>query len=108
MHRGTSGIVGVSLAGPVNAQGAQWHGTLHGRGRLKSHGLSETPIVWRNTSDTFTPRGLGYNRSSCELVKRFELKRSDGELQKKKPRENGRNVTSFRGMASVASDMGWL
>jgi len=23
-------------------------------------------------------------------------------------RENGRNVTSFRGMASVASDMGWL
>ena len=25
-----------------------------------------------------------------------------------KPRENGRNVTSFRGMAFVASDMGWL
>jgi len=24
------------------------------------------------------------------------------------PRENGRNVTSFRGMAFVASDMGWL
>ena len=32
------------------------HGTLQGRGLLKSHGLSETPIVWRNTSDTFTPR----------------------------------------------------
>ena len=28
---------------------------------LKSHRLSETPIEWRNTSDTFTPRGLGYN-----------------------------------------------
>jgi len=27
----------------------------------------ETPIVWRNTSDTFTPRGLGYHCSSCEL-----------------------------------------
>ena len=34
---------------------------------LKSHRLSETPIVWRHTSDTFTPRGLGYNRASCEL-----------------------------------------
>jgi len=31
------------------------HCTLQGRGLLKSHGLSETPIVWRNTSDTFTP-----------------------------------------------------
>jgi len=28
--------------------------TGKGRGLLKSHGLSETPIVWRNTSDTFT------------------------------------------------------
>ena len=54
------------------------HGTLQGRGLLKSHRLSETPIVWRNTSDTFTPRGLGYNCSSCELVKCFELKESDG------------------------------
>jgi len=44
---------------------------------LKSHRLSETPIVWRNTSDTFTPRGLGNNRASCELVKCFELKESD-------------------------------
>jgi len=35
------------------------HGTLQGRGLLKSHGLSETPIVGRNTSDTFTPR-TGY------------------------------------------------
>jgi len=26
------------------------HETLRGRGRLKSHGLSETPIVWGNTS----------------------------------------------------------
>jgi len=25
------------------------HSTLQGRGLLKSHGLSETPIVWRNT-----------------------------------------------------------
>ena len=49
---------------------------------LKSHRLSETPIVWRNTSDTFTPRGLGYNRASCELVKCFELKESDGELHR--------------------------
>jgi len=58
------------------------HGTLQGRGHLKSHGLSDTPIVWRNTSDTFTPRGLGYNRSSCALVKCFELKKSDGELRR--------------------------
>jgi len=58
------------------------HGTLQGRGLLKSHGLSETPIVWRNTSDTFPPRGLGYNRSSCELVKCFELKESDNELRR--------------------------
>ena len=58
------------------------HGTLQGRGLLKSHRLSETPIVWRNTSDTFTPRGLGYNCSSCELVKCFELKESDGELRR--------------------------
>jgi len=48
----------------------------------KSHRLSETPIVWRNTSDTFTPRGLGYNRASCELVKCFELRESDGELRR--------------------------
>ena len=47
---------------------------------MKNHGLSETPIVWRSTSDTFTPRGLGYNRSSCESVTCFELKESDGEL----------------------------
>jgi len=47
----------------------------------ESHRLSETPIVWRNTSYTFTPRGLGYNSSSCELVKCFELKESDGELR---------------------------
>jgi len=58
------------------------HGTLQGRGLLKSHGLSETPIVWRYTSDAFTPRGLGYNRSSCELVKCFELKESDDELRR--------------------------
>jgi len=58
------------------------HGTLQGRGLLKSHGLSETPIVWRNTSDTFTPRGLGYNRASCELVKCFEFQESDGELRR--------------------------
>jgi len=49
---------------------------------LKSHRLSETPIVWRNTSDTFTPRGLGYNCAWCELVKCFELKESDGELRR--------------------------
>jgi len=48
----------------------------------KSHRLSETPIEWRNTSDTFTPRGLGYNRASCELVNCFELKESDGELRR--------------------------
>ena len=57
------------------------HATLQGRGRLKSHGLSETPIVWRNTSDTFTPRGLGYNSASCELVNCSELKESGGELR---------------------------
>jgi len=44
---------------PTNAVSDACHGTLQGRGRLKSHGLSETPIVWRNTSVTFTPRGLG-------------------------------------------------
>jgi len=49
---------------------------------LKSHRLSETPIVWKNTSDTFTLRGLGYNRASCKLVKCFELKESDGELRR--------------------------
>jgi len=49
---------------------------------LKSHRLSETLIVWRNTSDTFTPRGLGYNSASCELVKYFELKESGGELRR--------------------------
>jgi len=49
---------------------------------LKSHRLSETSIVWRNTFDTFTPRGLGYNRASCELVKCFELKEADGELHR--------------------------
>jgi len=48
---------------------------------LKSHGLSETPIAWRNTSETFTPRGLGYNSASCELVKCFELTESDGEMR---------------------------
>jgi len=37
------------------------HSTQQGRGLLKSHGLSETPIVWRNTSDTCTPRGLRFN-----------------------------------------------
>jgi len=58
------------------------HGTLQGRGLLKSHGISETLIVWRHTSDTFTPKGLGYDRSSCELVKCFELKESDGELRR--------------------------
>jgi len=47
---------------------------------LKSYRLSETPKVWRNTSDTFTPRELGYNCASCESVKCFELKESDGEL----------------------------
>jgi len=56
------------------------HDTLQGRGLLKSHGLSETPIVWRNTSDTFIPRGLGYNPFSCEQLKRFDLKKCDGEL----------------------------
>ena len=30
------------------------HETLKGRGLLKSHGLSETPIVWTNTSVTLT------------------------------------------------------
>jgi len=30
------------------------------------------------------------------------------EQTKQKRRENGRNVTSFRNMVSVASDMGWL
>jgi len=49
---------------------------------LKSHRLSETPVAWRNTSDTFTPRGLGYNCTSCGLVKCFELKESDGELRR--------------------------
>jgi len=29
-------------------------------------------------------------------------------LRNSQRRENGRNVTSFRGMASVASNMGWL
>ena len=53
-----------------------------GKRALKSHGLSETPIVWRNTSDTFTPRGLGYNYSLCELVKCLDLKESDGELRR--------------------------
>ena len=55
------------------------HGTLQGRGLLKSHGLSETPIVWRNTSDTFTPRLL---RHYCEFnsfrlwtVNQFVLKK---------------------------------
>jgi len=45
------------------------HGTLQGRGHLKSHGLSETPLVWRNTSDTFTPRLLQdyYELSSFRL-----------------------------------------
>ena len=45
------------------------HGTLQGRGLLKSQGLSETPIVWRNTSDTFTPRLLRdyYELSSFRL-----------------------------------------
>jgi len=49
---------------------------------LRSHRLSEIPIVWRNTSDTFTPRGLGYNCASYELVKCFELKESDKELRR--------------------------
>jgi len=30
------------------------HETLGKGGLLRSHGLSETPIVWRNTSGTFT------------------------------------------------------
>ena len=33
---------------------SQCHETLKGRGLLKSHGLSETPIVWTNTSVTLT------------------------------------------------------
>ena len=33
---------------------AMCHKTLKGRALLKSHGLSEAPIVWRNTSVTFT------------------------------------------------------
>jgi len=36
------------------------------------------------------------------------LARSLHETIKSERRENGRNVTSFRGMASVVSDMGWL
>jgi len=65
------------------AGGFGCHGTLQGRGLFKSHRLSETPIVWRNTSGTFKPRGLGYNcSSSCELAKCFELKESDGELRR--------------------------
>jgi len=58
---------------------APCHGTLQGRGLLKSHGLSETPIVWRNTSDTFTPRLLWdyYELSSFRLwtVNQFVLRK---------------------------------
>jgi len=53
------------------------HGTLKGRGLLKSHGLSETPIVWRNTSDTFTPRWLGFKQFSCEQLREV----FDGEVR---------------------------
>jgi len=45
--------------------------TVHYQEEGSEESDSETPIVWRNTSDTFTPRGLGYNRASCELVKLF-------------------------------------
>ena len=43
---------------------------------LKSHRLSETPIVWGNTSDLFTPRGL-----DIIVYRANELKESDGELR---------------------------
>jgi len=44
------------VTAPPRAAPCPWscHGTIKGRGLLKSHGLSETPIVWRNTFDTFT------------------------------------------------------
>jgi len=52
--------------------------TTRKRGLLKSHGLSETPIVWRNTSDTSTPRLLRYyyELSSCHsfTVNQFVLR----------------------------------
>jgi len=83
-------IVGANKCQPTNivecfthyVGDSNCHGTLQGRGRLKSHGLSETPIVWRNTSETFTPRGFKYNGYSCELVECFELKESDCELRR--------------------------
>ena len=43
---------------------------------LKSHRLSETPIVWGNTSDLFTLRGL-----DIIVYRANELKESDGELR---------------------------
>ena len=68
---------------------------------MKSHRLSETPIVWRNTSDTFTPRGLGYNCASCELVKCFELKDSDGELLQSKWPQASRGICAQEHTAQV-------
>jgi len=56
-----------------------WKGLLSwytkGRELLKSHGLSETPTVWTNTSDTFTPRWLGFNQFLVSAIKRFDLKK---------------------------------
>ena len=59
----------------IHTYGHTYHGTLKGRELLKSNRLSETPIVWRNTSDTFTPSGLGFNQFLVSAIKRFDLKK---------------------------------
>jgi len=50
-------------------------------GSEESQTLKDSYCIQKH-SDTFTPRALGYNRTSCELVKCFELKESDGELHR--------------------------
>jgi len=61
----------------------------------------------RNHTTTF-PDGLTpvdlYRKVSLQHSSTFSEKLSDMD----KRRENGRNVTSFWGMVSVASNMGWL
>jgi len=51
------------------------------------------------------------HRAVCclpNLLFMFSKSWRQGWVCSKKRRENGRNVISFQGMASVASDMGWL
>ena len=83
--------------------------------------LGSTVIIMITEAASRSASPPNYSSARLPPLKLIQTSMNEGCLQEsrsqsgpeyvhchKKRRENGRNVTSFRGMASVASSMGWL